>query len=157
MIRISGIDHVVLRVRDLERMIAFYRDVLGCSVEWRRDDLGLVHLRAGRALIDLVPVDGQLGRQGGAAPGKEGRNMDHLCLQVEPFDPKAIGQFLEARAVRLGEARERYGAEGHGVSIYLYDPEDNLVELKGVAGRPRKKTRPARRSTPRSSRRKRTS
>lgn len=131
MIRVVDIDHVVLRVRDLERMIAFYRDVLGCPVEWRRDDLGLVHLRAGRALIDLVPVDGPLGRKGGAPPGLEGRNVDHVCLRVAPFDPAAIAAELAAHGVRVGEVRPRFGAQGEGVSIYLWDPEDNLVELKG--------------------------
>ena len=136
MIRISGIDHVVLRVRDLERMIAFYCEVLGCALEWRRDDLGLVHLRAGRAMIDLVPVEGKLGRQGGAPPGREGRNMDHLCLQVESFDADAVAKHLAAHGVRVGETRERFGAEGHGVSVYAYDPEGNLVELKGAAHPP---------------------
>jgi catechol 2,3-dioxygenase-like lactoylglutathione lyase family enzyme len=131
MIRVVDIDHVVLRVRDLERMITFYRDVLGCPVEWRRDDLGLVHLRAGRALIDLVPVDGPLGRRGGAPPGPEGRNVDHLCLRVAPFDPDAIRAHLATHGVRIGEVRPRFGAQGEGVSIYLWDPEDNVVELKG--------------------------
>ena len=133
MIRVRDIDHVVLRVSDLERMIAFYRGVLGCEVAWRRDDLGLVHLRAGRAMIDLVPVDGPAGRRGGAAPGKEGRNMDHVCLRVEPFDQAAIVAHLAAHGVRVGEIRPRFGAEGEGVSIYLWDPEDNVVELKGPA------------------------
>jgi catechol 2,3-dioxygenase-like lactoylglutathione lyase family enzyme len=133
MIRVVDIDHVVLRVTDLERMIAFYRDILGCALEWRRDDLGLVHMRAGRAMIDLVPVDGKLGRQGGAAPGKEGRNMDHVCLRVAPFDQAAIVAHLEAHGVRVGEIRPRFGAEGEGISIYLWDPDDNLVELKGSA------------------------
>lgn len=131
MIRVVDIDHVVLRVRDLERMITFYRDVLGCPVEWRRDDLGLVHLRAGRALIDLVPVDGPLGRRGGAPPGPEGRNVDHLCLRVAPFDPDAIRAHLATHGVRIGEVRPRFGAQGEGVSIYLWGPEDNVVELKG--------------------------
>jgi catechol 2,3-dioxygenase-like lactoylglutathione lyase family enzyme len=131
MIRVVDIDHVVLRVRDLERMIAFYRDVLGCPVAWRRDDLGLVHLRAGRAMIDLVPVDGPLGRRGGAPPGPDGRNVDHVCLRVAPFDPAAIAAELTAHGVRVGEARPRFGAQGEGVSIYLWDPEDNIVELKG--------------------------
>ncbi len=131
MIRVVGIDHVVLRVRDLERMIAFYRDVLGCPVEWRRDALGLLHLRAGHALIDLVPVDGPLGRKGGAPPGPEGHNVDHVCLRVAPFDAAAIAAHLAARGVRVGEVRPRFGAQGEGVSIYLWDPEGNLVELKG--------------------------
>jgi glyoxylase I family protein len=130
--RIRDIDHVVLRAGDLERMIAFYCDVLGCTLEWRRPDLGLVHLRAGSAMIDLVPVAGPLGAKGGAAPGKQGRNMDHVCLRVQPFDQDAIVRHLEAHRVRVGEIRPRFGAEGEGVSIYAYDPEDNLVELKGV-------------------------
>lgn len=131
MIRIREIDHVVLRVSDLERMIGFYRDVLGCEVAWRRPELGLVHLRAGRSMIDLVPVDGPLGRPGGAAPGSEGRNMDHVCLRVEPFDEGAIVAHLEAHGARVGEIRARFGAEGNGTSVYLRDPEDNVVELKG--------------------------
>jgi glyoxylase I family protein len=130
--QIRDIDHIVLRVRDLETMIAFYCGVLGCSVAWRRPELGLVHLRAGSAMIDLVPVDGMLGRKGGAAPGKEGRNLDHVCLRVEPFDVEAIMQHLQAQGAQVGEIRPRFGAQGEGVSIYVTDPEDNLVELKGA-------------------------
>jgi catechol 2,3-dioxygenase-like lactoylglutathione lyase family enzyme len=134
MFQIRDIDHVVIRVSDLERMIQFYCDVLGCRLEWRRPDLGLVHLRAGNAMIDLVPVDGELGRRGGAAPGSEGRNMDHVCLRVHPFDVDDIVRHLESHQARVGEIRPRFGAQGEGVSIYLYDPEENLVELKGAKG-----------------------
>jgi catechol 2,3-dioxygenase-like lactoylglutathione lyase family enzyme len=130
-IRPREIDHLVLRVRDLEAMIAFYRDVLGCAVERRRDDIGLLQLRAGRSLIDLVPVDGKLGRAGGAAPGPEGRNLDHLCLRVEPFDGEAIVAFLREHGAAPGEIASRFGAEGEGPSIYVSDPEGNTVELKG--------------------------
>ena len=131
MIRIRGIDHVVIRVRDVERMIAFYRDVLGCAVERRLDEIGLVQLRAGQALIDLVDVAGTIGREGGAAPGAEGRNMDHLCLRLEDFDAAALQAHLEAHGVAPGEVVRRYGAEGNGPSIYISDPENNTVELKG--------------------------
>ena len=131
MFQIRDIDHVVLRVIDLERMIAFYCEALGCTVHWRRPDLGLVHLRAGNVMIDLVPVDGQLGTKGGAAPGVAGRNMDHFCVRVHPFDVEAIVQHLTAHQARVGEVRPRFGAQGEGPSIYVYDPEDNLVELKG--------------------------
>ena len=130
--RLQQIDHVVLRVRDGAAMQAFYCDVLGCSVERRQDGIGLVQLRAGQSLIDLVPVDGKLGRMGGAAPGAEGRNMDHLCLRAEPFDREAILAHLQAHAVRIGDYGSRYGAEGEGPSQYLFDPEGNLVELKGA-------------------------
>ena len=125
------IDHVVLRVRDVAAMSAFYCDVLGCTVERRQEAIGLLQLRAGHSLIDLVDVAGKLGRMGGAAPGAEGRNMDHLCLRAEPFDRDALVAYLQSRGVRLGEFGSRYGAEGEGPSQYLYDPEGNLVELKG--------------------------
>jgi len=131
MIRIRDIDHLVLRVADVEAMIRFYRDVLGCPIERRRDDLGLVQLRAGRAMIDLVPVMGSLGRAGGAAPGAEGRNVDHFCLRVDPFDESAIRRQLEAAGIVVGERLSRFGAEGEGPSIYIADPEGNTVELKG--------------------------
>ena len=131
MITIREIDHLVLRVANLDAMIEFYTGVLGCRIERRQDDLGLVQLRAGRSLIDLVPVDGELGRAGGAAPGTVGRNLDHFCLRVEAFDESAIRGHLQAAGVRIGESGSRYGAEGDGPSIYILDPEGNTVELKG--------------------------
>lgn len=131
MIRISHIDHIVLRVARLDAMIAFYQSVLGCTLERRQDEIGLVQLRAGSCLVDLVPVDGKLGRQGGAAPGAQGRNMDHVCFRVEPFDAPAIRTHLSAHGVQAGPVESRYGAQGEGPSIYLQDPEGNTVELKG--------------------------
>ena len=130
-IEVLGIDHVVIRAADPETMIAFYRDVLGCDVERRVDDLGLFQLRAGRSLIDLVDVAGALGQQGGAAPGAGGRNMDHLCLRLERFDEEALRAHLAAHAIEAGEVAMRYGAEGQGPSLYIQDPEGNIVELKG--------------------------
>lgn len=132
-IQIRHIDHVVLRVADLDAMIGFYCRALGCQVERRQDEIGLVQLRAGSCLVDLVPVDGKLGRMGGAAPGPEGRNMDHLCFRVEPFDEAAIRSHLAACGVEAGPVESRYGAEGNGPSIYLADPEGNVIELKGPA------------------------
>jgi catechol 2,3-dioxygenase-like lactoylglutathione lyase family enzyme len=131
MIRIREIDHLVLRVIDLEQMLRFYCDALGCTVERRVDNIGLVQLRAGSAMLDLVPVDGKLGSAGGAPPGKEGRNLDHFCFRVEPFDEAAIRAHLAAHGVAAGELASRNGAEGEGPSIYVTDPEGNVVELKG--------------------------
>ncbi len=137
MIALREIDHLVLRVADGEAMLAFYRDALGCTVERRQDEIGLIQLRAGRSLIDLVPVDGPLGRSGGAAPGKEGRNLDHFCLRVEPFDEAEIRRQLAAHGVVAGPVAARYGAEGEGPSLYFDDPEGNIVELKGPPTRQR--------------------
>ena len=136
MIRIRDIDHLVLRVVDLDAMLAFYGGVLGCPVEKRQDDIGLVQLRAGRSLLDLVPLDGALGRAGGAAPGAEGRNLDHFCFRVDPFDEAAIRRDLAAAGVEAGDTVQRYGAEGSGPSIYVRDPEGNVVELKGPPTEP---------------------
>ena len=112
-------------------MRRFYCEVLGAShVAWR-PEFGMSHLRAGASMIDLITVDGPLGRPGGAAPGAEGRNMDHFCLRVEPFDTDAIVAHLKKHDVPIGEIRRRFGAEGNGISIYLTDPEGNTVELKG--------------------------
>lgn len=134
MIAIADIDHLVLRVRDLEPMIDFYCRVIGCSIEWRRPDLGLVHLRAGTALIDLVQVDGPTGLRGGAAPGADGHNLDHFCLRIKSFDVDTIVKHLEAQGVTMGKITSRFGASGRGLSIYLTDPEGNGVELKGTEG-----------------------
>lgn len=134
MLTILGLDHLVLRVADLPRTIAFYTNVLGCSVEKIQENLGLYQLRAGSALIDLVPVDGPLGQKGGAAPGAEGRNLDHFCLRIEPFDADAIIAWLRSHGADPAPVASRYGAEGQGPSIYVSDPEGNVVELKGPAG-----------------------
>jgi glyoxylase I family protein len=131
MIPVRDIDHLVLRVRDIEAMRRFYCDVLGAThVAWR-PEFGMSHLKVGRSMIDLITVDGKLGKAGGAAPGREGRNLDHLCLRVEPFDQDAIVAHLKGHGIEVGEIQRRYGAEGNGISIYVTDPEGNMVELKG--------------------------
>lgn len=135
MLRLRAIDHIVLRVRDIDAMRRFYCDVLGAEhVAWRAQ-FGMSHLRVGSSMIDLVAADGPLGKKGGAAPGAEGRNLDHLCLRVDPFDQDAIVAHLRGHGVAVGEIARRFGAEGNGISIYLTDPEGNTVELKGPSDR----------------------
>jgi glyoxylase I family protein len=129
--RVLGLDHIVLRVRDLGAALLFYRDALGCPVERHLEELGLMQLRAGSALIDLVPIDQPLGRAGGAPPGAGGRNVDHFCLRIEPWDEVPLREHLEKHGIAAGEIATRYGAEGSGPSMYLEDPDGNVVELKG--------------------------
>ena len=129
--RMRGIDHIVLRVADLPRMLAFYHDVLGCTDERAQPELGLYQLRVGASLIDLVTLDGKLGARGGAAPGAEGRNLDHFALAIDPFDDAALRAHLAAHQVAIIEEGPRYGADGEGPSFYVRDPEGNVVELKG--------------------------
>jgi glyoxylase I family protein len=130
-IAISGIDHIVLRVRDVDAALRFYCEVLGCHEERRLDPLGLIQLRAGDQLIDLVDIDKPLGQAGGAAAGSEGRNVDHFALRVAQFDETAIRSHLEAHGVEPGPVDTRYGAAGNGPSMYIQDPDGNTVELKG--------------------------
>ncbi len=119
---ILGIDHVVLRVADLERAIAFYEGVLGAKVERRAEKFALVQLRAGRSLIDLIKA---------SETDREGANMDHFALRIEPFDEAAIRAHLAAHGIEVGELKTRYGADGNGPSLYIEDPDGNTVELKG--------------------------
>lgn len=133
MIRIREIDHIVLRVSKPQMMVDFYCDVLGCSVEKRQAAIGLIQLRAGNSLLDLVTVDSELGRAGGPAPRSDGLNLDHFCFRIDPFDPARIAEHLSRFGIEAGDLQSRYGAEGSGPSIYIRDPEGNTVELKGPA------------------------
>ena len=130
-VSIAGLDHVVLRVGDLDRAISFYGRVLGCRVERELQQPRLVQLRAGASLIDLVPVSASPGK----AAEKTGRNMDHFCVRLTGFDAPALKAHLARNGVDPGEVHERYGAEGYGPSIYISDPDGNTVELKGPATR----------------------
>ncbi len=132
-----GLDHIVLRVRDLEPALRFYTEVLDGRVERRLDALGLVQVRLGTSLVDLVPIASPLGLHGGAGPSAEGRNVDHFALRIEPFDEASLRLHLAAHGVEPGEVGTRYGADGNGPSMYIRDPDGNTVELKGPPTEPR--------------------
>ncbi len=129
-IEIKALDHVVLRTRNLDAMLHFYRDILGCPVERELTELGLTQLRAGMALIDIVTVDSELGQLGGKPPQQNGRNVDHFCLQLAPFKENELIEYLNSRDIQTEDFAERYGAQGFGRSLYINDPEGNVVELK---------------------------
>lgn len=118
---VSGLDHVVLVVRDVERAVAWYRDRLGLEPlrleAWRAGDAPFPSLRVDPdTIIDMVP----------GAP--TGVNMDHLCLVVSPADVERAAVDGEFEVVD-GPA-ERYGARGLGTSVYVRDPDGNTVELR---------------------------
>lgn len=128
--RILGLDHIVLRSAEPERLVRFYCDVLGCSEERRLSgEFRLVQLRAGSALIDIVPADKPVD----AAAATDDGVLDHFCLRVSPFDATAISRRLSKAGCSHEAPQRRYGAEGFGLSIYLRDPDGNRVELKGPA------------------------
>ena len=134
---IQRIDHLVFRVRDLQKSLACYSSVLGCEVVRTRDDLGLIHIRAGASMIDLISIDGKLGRIGGVGPTVSGRNVDHLCLRIEPFIEEELTLHLQQHGiVPHAKAAINFGAEGEGLSLYFDDPDGNVIELKAPSGVP---------------------
>ena len=130
MINVQNIDHVVLRIVDLDEVARFYINVLGARWEKKQEQVGLYQLRLGTTLLDLVPVDSKLGRMGGEAPGRTGHNVDHICFRVLPWDGDGVLAHLKSHGIEA-HIVSRYGADGDGPSVYLTDPEGNNLELKG--------------------------
>lgn len=136
-IGIRAIDHVVLRSDNIASLLQFYGVVLGCVTERELGpEFGLIQLRAGKSLIDLVDVNGELGRMGGPAPGKDGHNLDHFCLEIDAMDEQTLLDWLAANQVKVSGFEQRYGANGFGRSVYIQDPDGNTVELKLAARSP---------------------
>lgn len=129
-IQVKALDHIVLRTSNLDAMLHFYCSILGCPIERELADLGLTQLRAGGALIDLVTIDSELGKLGGKPPVQNGRNVDHFCLQLAPFEEHELLNYLHSHNIETEDFTKRYGAQGFGRSLYINDPEGNVVELK---------------------------
>ncbi|MFA0814104.1 VOC family protein [Microbulbifer epialgicus] len=131
MFEIANIDHLVLRTDNIEKMLQFYTQVLGCHVERETPrETGLIQLRAGSSLIDLVATDSRLGRIGGGPPTKTENNMDHFCLQIKNISEEKLLDHLAKFGVDGGGFSSRYGAQGLGNSLYINDPDENIVELR---------------------------
>ena len=127
---LEGLDHVVLLVRDMAEAERFYRAVIGCTVERRLAGYGMLQLRAGAALIDLVDIGSEEGAWG-RPPVEGGRNMDHVCIATGPWDEAAMRAHLAAHDIEIVEEGIRGGARGEGLSFYVRDPSGNVLELKG--------------------------
>ena len=127
---LEGLDHIVLPVDDLAAVRAFYRDVIGCTVEGGLPEFGMFELRAGAALIVLVDVAGEAGAWA-RPPVAGGRNMDHLCIATGHWDERAMRAHLAAHDVAIEEEDIHGGARGESLSFYVRDPAGNLIELKG--------------------------
>jgi catechol 2,3-dioxygenase-like lactoylglutathione lyase family enzyme len=129
-IEIQALDHLVLRAKNAAELIRFYCDILNCKIERALPELGLTQLRAGNSLIDIVAVDSELGRRGGGPATKQNNNLDHFCLTIAAVDAQQLLTYLDEQGVAHGDFENRYGAQGFGDSIYIEDPEGNVVELK---------------------------
>ena len=129
---LEGLDHVVLLVDVMDAARDFYCDVIGCTVDNALPQYGMLQLRAGAALIDLVDIGSEQGAWARPdAPG--GRNVDHVCIATGAWDEAAMRAHLAARGVEIVEEGIRYGARGEGLSFYVRDPSGNTIELKGPA------------------------
>jgi len=125
MMRVTGFDHLVLNVADIERSLAFYTGPLGLQPvrldEWRAGEVPFPSVRVSpTVIIDLVRApEGDDGR---------GSNVDHICLVVEPLDWQ---QVIDSREFTvLDGPGSRFGAQGTAQSLYVSDPDGNTVELR---------------------------
>jgi glyoxylase I family protein len=129
--RLEGLDHVVLLVGDMGAAKRFYCDVVGCTVDRELPEYGMLQLRAGASLIDLVDTSG--GEGAWARPPVEGgRNVDHVCLATSGFEIEAMRAHLAGHGIEIAEEGIRYGASGEGYSVYFHDPFGNQIELKSA-------------------------
>ena len=124
MFKILGLDHIVLRVFDLPKMLDFYCDILGCKVENEQPEIGLTQLRAGDNIIDLLSIDRIL--------NKAEQNMEHFCLRVESFNYEAMCEYFHSHNIEIYRYAKRYGSKGYNWSFYLKDPEGNELELTAI-------------------------
>ena len=124
MVKVVGLDHVVLNVADVERSLAWYCGELGLEgvrvEEWRRGDVPFASVRINETtILDLLQAD------------RTGQNVDHVCLVIEPTDLEALK--ASGRFTVVSGPVPRFGAQGDGLSVYVCDPDDNLVELRHYA------------------------
>lgn len=133
MFKIKRLDHIVIRTAKIKEMVDFYCFTLGCTIN--RDKLkehGMIQLNAGESLIDLLDANSEVGKKGGDAPDPNARNMDHFCILLDHFDEVEIKLQLKKFGVEFSDVQMRFGATRYGPSIYIYDPDGNKVEIKGL-------------------------
>lgn len=127
-----GIDHVVFIVDDLARAVDWYSRVLGCQPGYSYPALGMEQLWCGAALIVLWDTTNP-GAASAIPPVAGGRNVDHVCIALSPYDQNAMLSHLAAHQVTVERIAFHGGARGMGNSIYVLDPWNNKLELKGPA------------------------
>ena len=126
-IQITELDHIVLNVKDIDRALAFYGDVLGLKIErldeFRSGKIGFPSVRInGDTIIDLFPA-----KEAAARPG----NLNHFCLVVGKDDFSGIVDYLNGHGVKINNGPiSRWGARGRATSVYFHDPDENEIEIR---------------------------
>ncbi len=130
LVKITEMDHIVLRVKDVEESLRFYTQVLGMPAErveqWRAGEIRFPSARLNAdTIIDFFASDQQPIAKDGV------RNQDHYCMVIEPTDMEELKAKFEALGVEIQAGPgKRWGSHGDGISLYIYDPDDNVVELR---------------------------
>ncbi len=130
LVTITEMDHIVLRVKDVETSLRFYSETLGMKTErveqWRAGEIRFPSVRLNDdTIIDFFASNQEpIGRDGA-------RNLDHYCMVIEPTDMEELKSKFEAIGVGIQAGPgKRWGSHGDGISLYIYDPDDNVVELR---------------------------
>ena len=134
MFKIKRLDHLVIRTDNIKEMISFYCFILGYKVQ--RDNLkesGLIELNAGESMIDLFDVSNEnINVSKKIQCEKDIKNLDHFCILLDNFDEVEIKVHLKNFGIKCSDIEMSYGSNGYGPSIYIFDPDNNKIELKGV-------------------------
>lgn len=132
MFTVTAMDHIVLNVRDMERVLDFYINVLGLTgerlEEFRQGTVPFPSVRISPdTLIDLFPVAGGADDTPAATPAV----LNHFCLVIDKTDMARVVEHLERHGVTILQGPvTRWGAHGNGTSIYIHDPENRQVEIR---------------------------
>ena len=130
LVKITEMDHIVLRVKDVETSLKFYTETLGLKPErieeWRAGKIRFPSARINAdTIIDLFASDQEPIDKDGV------KNQDHYCMVIEKTDMEELKSKFEAMGVGIQAGPgQRWGSHGDGTSLYVYDPDDNVVELR---------------------------
>jgi catechol 2,3-dioxygenase-like lactoylglutathione lyase family enzyme len=132
MFTVTGMDHIVLKVRDMDRVLDFYLNVLGLKgerlEEFRQGRVPFPSVRINHdTIIDLFPVQASADD----VPDARSSDLDHFCLVVDQTDMSQVVAYLQRHGVAIQQGPvTRWGAHGNGTSIYFSDPENRQIEIR---------------------------
>jgi catechol 2,3-dioxygenase-like lactoylglutathione lyase family enzyme len=128
------LDHVGVRVTDLDRAIAFYTEMFGFEMVERRMLTGNDHVESAALKVSEDSLVFLLANPAFTAqPTSVEARPEHFCLTFEPAEFEGIvGRLRAAGALDRPEAdlRPRSGATGRSPSVYVLDPDNNQIEVK---------------------------
>jgi catechol-2,3-dioxygenase len=125
--KVAGLGHIGIFVRDLERMVAFYRDFLGLKITKQNWRAGVVFLSA-----DEKAADHEIALVRGRPDGEEPKLIQQMSFRCETLND--VREFRR-RLVREGYRIQRVVNHASAIGCYFYDPEGNCAEVFWVTGK----------------------